>query len=166
MSDKATLKAFFETNDFPTAAQFADWIDSYGNFIDDEAPQLNIVTVTEAQVLAWFTTPITVVPAQGVGKVVDVLSTVAKNIFDTTAYTVPFGSKLQYHETNLAGSLIASMTAGFVASGADLIEKAAPTALFATMLPNVDIVSAYTVGNPTLGDGEIEIHTAYSVRQF
>lgn len=28
MSDRATLKAFFETGDFPTEAQFADWLDS------------------------------------------------------------------------------------------------------------------------------------------
>jgi len=106
MSDKATLKTFFETNDFPTQAQFADWIDSYGNFIDDEAPQLNIVTVTEAQILAWFTTPVTIVPAQGADSVVDILSIVPKNIFNTTAYTVPAFSVLQYHETNLAGSKI------------------------------------------------------------
>lgn len=28
MSDRATLKAFFETGDFPTEAQFAAWLDS------------------------------------------------------------------------------------------------------------------------------------------
>ncbi len=35
MSDRATLKSFFETNDFPTEAQFADFIDSAPNFVDD-----------------------------------------------------------------------------------------------------------------------------------
>ncbi len=28
MTDRATLKAFFETGDFPTEAQFSDWLDS------------------------------------------------------------------------------------------------------------------------------------------
>lgn len=28
MSDRATLKTFYETNDFPTQAQFEDWLDS------------------------------------------------------------------------------------------------------------------------------------------
>jgi len=35
MSDRATLKSFFETNDFPTQPQFADFIDSTPNFDDD-----------------------------------------------------------------------------------------------------------------------------------
>ncbi len=35
MSDRTTLKSFFETNDFPTQAQFADFIDSTPNFADD-----------------------------------------------------------------------------------------------------------------------------------
>lgn len=39
MSDRATLKAFFNTGDFPTEAQFADLIDSMPN-IDDDAIEL------------------------------------------------------------------------------------------------------------------------------
>lgn len=35
MSDRATLRSFFETNDFPTQAQFADFINSVPNFTDD-----------------------------------------------------------------------------------------------------------------------------------
>ncbi len=35
MSDRATLKDFFETGDFPTEVEFADFIDSVPNFDDD-----------------------------------------------------------------------------------------------------------------------------------
>jgi len=166
MSDKATLKSFFETNDFPTAVQFADFIDSYGNFIDDESPQLAIVTLSSAQILALFTTPITIVPAQGANTTVKILSIVAKNIFDTTAYTVPAFSKLEYHEVNLAGTLVSEQAGGFVPSVASVVEQGDNIFAAITLLEDVDLVAAYTLGNPTLGDGTIEIHTLFSVQQF
>lgn len=37
---RAALKAFFETGDKPTEAQFADFIDSYFNFIDNDTIDL------------------------------------------------------------------------------------------------------------------------------
>lgn len=166
MSDKATLEAFFETNDFPTQAQFADWIDSYGNFIDDEAAQLSKVTVTEAQIKAWFTTEIPLIPAQGANTVVRILSIVAKNIFNTTAYTVPALTRLEVHETDLAGSLIANFQGTFVSSGVDVVEQTTLALPYLVMLEDVPVVAAYTGGNPTLGDGEITIHTRFSVVRF
>jgi len=166
MSDKATLKAFFETNDFPTQVQFADWIDSYGNFIDDESPQLAKVTLSSAQILALFTTPITLVPAQGANTAVRIIGVTAKLIFGATAYTIPAFSRLELHETNLAGSNISNFQAGFVSSVANVVEQPTPDLSFLVLLENVPVVAAYTVGNPTLGDSTIEIHTLYSVVRF
>lgn len=166
MDTRALIKTFFEKNDFPTEAQFSAWLDSIPFFLDDEAPQLQITTVTEAQIKAWFTTPITIVPAQGANSSVDILKVTAKNKFNTTAYTIPAFSRLEIHETNLAGADISSFQATFVSSGVSIVEKPTPDLSFLVQSENVDIVSAYTVGNPTLGDGEIELHTLFSVSQF
>ncbi|MEE8153290.1 MAG: hypothetical protein V3T76_09715 [candidate division NC10 bacterium] len=166
MSDKATLKTFFETNDFPTQAQFADWIDSYGNFIDDESPQLSVVTLSAAQILALFTTPVTLIPAQGADTVIQVLRITAKLIFGATAYTIPGFSRLEIHESSLAGQLINNWTGSFVSSGADKAEQPTSALSYLQMTENVPVVAAYSVGNPTLGDSTIELHTLYSVAQF
>jgi len=166
MSDKATLKAFFETNDFPTAAQFSDWIDSYGNFIDDESPQLSVITLSIAEILALFATPITLVPAQGANTAVRIIAVTAKLIFGTTAYTVPALSRMEIRETNLAGSLISNFQGSFVQSVATVVAQPSNSIAFLTILENVDIVAAYTSGNPTLGDSTIEIHTLFSVVRF
>jgi len=166
MSDRATLKTFFEQGDFPTEAQFADLIDQMVNIPDDSPPLAFKTTLSSLQILNLFNTPITVVPAQGADSVIQVLAITAKLVFGATAYTVPFGSKMQYHETNLAGSKVADQTAGFVASGVTLREKAVLEPLYSTMLPNVDLVAAYTVGDPTLGDGTININVLAQIVQF
>lgn len=166
MSNRTTLKTFFQKGDFPTEAQFEDLIDQTVN-IENDVPPINFnVTLSSAQILTLFTTPITVIPAQGADTVIQVLSITAKLIFGATAYTIPGFSKLQYHETNLAGSKIAEQQAGFVASVADAIEKAEFEPLYTTMLPDVPVVAANTVGNPTLGDGTIEINLLAQVIQF
>jgi len=166
MSDKATLKSFFETNDFPTQAEFADWIDSYGNFIDDEAPQLSIVTITSPQVLALFTTPISLVAAGGAGTYIKPLAITAKLVPAGAFYTVAPGSRLEYHQSALSGALEATQTGPFVPSVATVTETGDIVSLSHNIVENVPLVAAMTVGNPTVGNGTIQIHTLYSLQQF
>jgi len=163
MSDRATLKTFFEQGDFPTEAQFADFIDSVVNILDDVPPVNFKTTITTAQVKALFATEIPVIPAQGANTIVNILSIVDTLDFNTTAYTVPGLSRLEFHETNLAGALIANNQAGFVPSGSTTDEKTVFSGLFTTMSRNVDIVAAYTVGNPTLGDSPIVVNALAQV---
>jgi len=166
MSDRATLKSFFETNDFPTQAQFADLIDQTVNIADDVPPINFKTTLSSAQILALFTTPITLIPAQGLNTVINVISILPRLLFNATAYTIPAFSRLEYHEVNLAGTLIANQGSSFVSSGVSIVER--PNIPFSTitLLENVDLVAAYTVGNPTLGNSTIEINVLAQVIQF
>ena len=166
MSDRATIKSFFETNDFPTQAEFADWLDSIPFFIDDEAEQLVITPVTSVQALAWNTTPIAIVPAQGALSVIKIDSIVCRIAVGGTVYTVAPGSRLQFNESALSGSTVAAMQNSFVPQSGNTIEAATLDAFYVVMLPNLPIVSAMTVGDPTLGTGTFSIHTSFKVVQF
>lgn len=166
MSDRATLRAFFETNDFPTQAEFADLIDQLPNIIDDEATQLTITPVTSVQALAWNTTSIPIVPAQGALSVIKISSIVVQILFNTTAYLPAPASRIEFHESALSGATVAGMQLSFLPQVATTIESALLNPTYFVMLPNLPIISAATVGNPTLGDSTFSIHTHYQVIQF
>lgn len=48
LKTRAELKAFFETGDFPTESQFADFIDSVNNILENNSPSWSKVTKTYA----------------------------------------------------------------------------------------------------------------------
>jgi len=166
MSDRATLKTFFETGDFPTQLQFEDLIDQTVNIADDMPAMTFSRTLTSAEILDLFNTPITIIPAQGANTAVRIIAVTAKLIFGTTAYTIPAFSRLELHEVNLAGSNISNFQATFVSQGADIVEQPSPDLSFLVLSEDIDIVAAYTVGNPTLGDSEIEVKVLAQVIQF
>lgn len=77
MSDRATLKGFFETNDFPTQGQFEDFIDQVPNIPDDYDSKPVFTrfikaSFTAAEVRALFTTPQSLVAAPGAGFAIEV----------------------------------------------------------------------------------------------
>lgn len=70
--DRAALKAFFESNDIPTQAEFGDFIDSVPNFVSDSISETKQVSVpiSSAQILALAITPVVIIPAQGANTVI------------------------------------------------------------------------------------------------
>jgi len=166
MSDRATLKTFFESGDFPTSAQFDDLIDSMVNIQDDLPPITFSKTLSTAQIKSLFTTEIEIVPAQGGNTVIRVLAITAKLIFNTTAYTVPGFSRMEIHETNLAGTQLSNFQASFLTVVADSVELPTPNLSFLVLSEDVPLVAAYTVGNPTVGDSPIEIKALVQIIQF
>lgn len=166
MSDRATLKTFFETGDFPTEAQFDDLIDSMVNIQDDLPPITFPTTISTAQVKGLFTTEQILVPAQGPDTVIRVLALTAKLIFNTTGYTVPGFSRLEIHETNLAGALVSNFQGSFVTAAGDLVEQPINDLGYIVLSEDVPLVAAYTVGNPTVGDSPIEVKALVQIIQF
>jgi len=76
-SDRATLKAFFETGDFPSEGQYADFIDSAPNIDDDYAssPAFDIFTktsITAVQARVLDSTPQTIISAGGAGTIIGI----------------------------------------------------------------------------------------------
>jgi hypothetical protein len=115
------------------------------------------VSLSSAQILNSFTTPIELIAAPGAGKVIDVISARYKTTYNGTAY-----------DTNTAGAIRFKGTPGISIS----LAFAASGISYTSYLPAISspfdfengaIEFGTTVGNPATGDGTIDIYITYTV---
>lgn len=166
--NRALLKAFFETGDIPTEAQFADFIDSCVNITDDlggsPADVRSIkVAISSAQILALFATPIQIIPAPPAGEYIDIISANANLVFNTTAYATTNAIQLQ----NPSAATTIYNLSQFLNASANLNRpffRPTPFAVDQTQLIVAEKIEvAAPVGNPTLGDSPMDVYCAYRI---
>ncbi len=170
MSDRATLKSFFETNDFPTQAQFADLIDQTLNIADDGDGAVGLkvadVAVSSAELLAINTTPKVIVASAGVNTVIIPLFAIGIYTFVTTAYATG-GQFLGLFQTDETGLNWLNFNQGItpiltlVASVNRIVQG---TTVQADFLLNKALVLTQPVADPTLGDSTFRVIVLY--REF
>lgn len=163
MSDRATLKTFFEQGDFPTEAQFGDLIDQTLNIPDDGDGAVGLkvadVALSSADILAINTTPKIIVAAPGAGKVIVPVFALGIYTFVTTAYDTG-GQFLGLFQTDETGLNWLSFQSGFtpiltlVASVNRAVLVASSPADF---LLNKALVLTQPVADPTLGDSTFRV---------
>jgi hypothetical protein len=115
------------------------------------------LVIPSAQVLQLNSTPQVIVPAQGVGTAIEVVSAFVKVDFNSAAYATNTDLQLIMNggSNDLArntGILLSTTSAirTFLLSEADMIE-------------NADLTVNVRVGNPTSGDSDIEVFVLYRV---
>lgn len=123
------------------------------------------VTLTSAQILALFTTPQTLVPAQGAGTYIVPISVIGFYTFVTAGYTLGVGSvpnvyvltatNVRYTAPNSFG------IAGAVSAQEDMEFDTNGTYDFSAA--NQPLMIGQTVADPTLGDGTLTIWVTYKV---
>lgn len=166
---RAALKAFFETGDIPTEAEFIDLIDSFLNLTDDVggAPgdvRYEKITVSSAEVSLLNTVPKQLVPAPGAGLAIITIQAFTQFKFGTFPYAgftnlQIITSTLTQPQMLVNSVLDAPFNAikrfsGFVGIGSTIIEAVANQAI------NVQAIG----GDPGVGDGTLEIHYWYSIQ--
>lgn len=172
MSDRATLKTFFEQGDFPTQAQFEDLIDQTLNIADDGDGAVGLrvadVAVSSADILAINTTPKVIVAAPGAGKVIVPLFAIGIYTFVTTAYNTggQFLGLFQTDDTGLSWLTFNKAFTPILTLGASVNRVVQITTLQADFLLNKALVLTQPVADPTLGDSTyrvIVLHREFTI---
>lgn len=118
------------------------------------------VTLTSAQILALFTTPITLIPAQGAGTYISIDEVVGILKFGTIAYTGANAGIVSY--TNGAGAAATTApAAAWINSASTTGVKLTGTAV--TPVVNSPVVISVGTANPGAGDGTITLDISYRV---
>lgn len=121
------------------------------------------VTLTTAQILALFTTPVSLVAAQGVGKIILVDSIYASMTYVSATYSAnAAGFTVRY--TNGSGqSCQCTVTQAFVQQTASAVYSIRAGATGIVPVDNAAIVIYADTANPTTGDSAIKVRTYYRV---
>jgi hypothetical protein len=133
-------------------AQFATTpVNSAG--LDPTTVQYATVNLTLTQLLALYTTPISLVAAPGAGKLLEFLSAVVEFVYGSAAFTIGSATNLTVKYTNASG---AAASATLAVTG--LFDQTATT--LSTLLPaaaigvtNAALVLSLAVANMTAGTG-------------
>lgn len=153
------------TNETIAGADTAARIGQMFQDIVDSKPNLSAVSITAkvhltaAQILASFTTPLTLVAAPGAGIFIRPTSIVFVNNFLTTAFSSPNSMSVN------VGSLTPFTSALFQSANNAIEFRAMATTSSVGSLDciNVPLLLKTTTANPTLGDGSMDIYITYSV---
>jgi hypothetical protein len=117
------------------------------------------VSISSAQILDSYTTPIELIAAQGAGTVVEVLSMKAKYNFVTTQYATNTACYLCY-DSDYSNTITDDIDISIASSAYRLL-------IFnSTQVSNIEnesVTFATFSGNPTAGDGTIDIYLTYRV---
>lgn len=123
------------------------------------------VVIPSAEVLALFTTPKEIIPAQGAGTLIEPMSVIGKMYNNTTPYATNVGFAISANGASKAicysDKFINTVTSSPSYHKFELLQ---PTIISNTnLIENAAIEAKVAVGNPTGGDGDIEIFATYRV---
>ena len=159
---KAILKSYFNKNDKPTEQQFVDLIDTFG--AGDELRSVEF-TLTTAQILASFTTPVEIIANPGTTSYIEIVGGSAFLDYNSATYATQKSCiLLPTSETNLnnAGWNVGA-TSSFLFSTADArcyLEKETGAQ---QILTNTGVSFTTRTANPTVGDSPVTLYVLYRI---
>lgn len=115
------------------------------------------ISLSSAQILNLYSTPITAIASHGSGNIINILSIVGRNDFNTAAYSAGADDLL----LRQSGATIALLNNAFLESAADLIQNG--TINVSDMTSNAAVTIWVASGNPITGDGTIDIYLTYQI---
>jgi hypothetical protein len=142
LTDRATIKALFDSN---------------------TAIYNTKVTISSAEILALNATPKVLVPAQGAGTIIDVISCEMFLDYNSVAYATNVNLFISY---DAAGAQLHTTSVSIGAGGFDYYVKFnlnAQNAFNTAVRVNTPIVAYVDIGNPTAGNSTIFMYLTYRV---
>jgi len=114
--------------------------------------------ISSAQILAGFTTPVTVVPAQGANKIIVPIAFAIRMDFLTAAYA----TNTTFTFTIGGVSVFGNITDVLTAAADQLRVLTIPTLTTTTSFINLPMTWQVSTGNPTAGAGDMKVSIFYS----
>lgn len=127
------------------------------------------VTVTSAQIINSFTTPVPILPTPGVGKQIQLLSVQGYTTFNKTAYTFSsaFGLIQDTAVSTSSGfidnSAIKAVLGGTISESIKAVLGVSANKLQNDTLYNKPVLLAASVGNPASGDSPLNLQIVYTI---
>jgi hypothetical protein len=118
-------------------------------------------TLSSAQILDIFSTPVSFIGAPGTKKYLELISATAVNQFNTTAYSN--GADLL--ELRVGSNKVWEFPNAFTEASVTTISQGTKVAN-AIITANEPLTVTTTSANPTLGDGEITLKVIYAIRSY
>lgn len=118
-------------------------------------------TITSAQILALFTTPISLVAAPGAGLAIVVHRITASVDYGTAAYAT--NVTLEFRYTNGSGTKVSADIAALLDATADKIVSVGGIEAATVLTANAAVVARVATGNPVTGDSPIAVSVDYSI---
>lgn len=119
------------------------------------------VTLTSAQVLASFTTPITLVPAPGAGKAIHVESIVWSVDYNSAAYATNTTMEARY--TDWSGTKVTADISSLLTVTADAVISVGGIEAQLVLTQNAPVVIRTATGNPATGNSPVTFTVFYRV---
>lgn len=168
LQNRATIKTWYETFDKPTQGQFADWIDSVPNIVDDygSVPAYTRrfkVLVPTAQVLTLNSSPVALIPAPGAGKFLYVHNPVlVRMIYAGTPYATFINLFIYGNDTTLAAIYRNTFVLQATNDVFEMFDFDTANAS-RNYRENNAIWLTVDSGDPTAGNSDLTIYGTYSI---
>ena len=146
-----------------------DGIASFYNFAPAPSFGTLIATLSTANIIAMYTTPVSVIPSPGANKMIRVVSVTGKVVFNTTAFASGGVFILQYDSTangaglNSGSGTIAAAIINGVANQGFTLNGAAYTGGVLTGLANKALYASNQTGVFATGDGSVVLTIDYKI---
>lgn len=138
-----------------------------GNVIEDAARRVEYkaVTITAAQILALFATPVELVPAPGAGRVLELVSVLLALDYGTVVYTIGTAGNIQVKYTDGSGAAASTTVAatGLLDQASDQVRVLDKLEATTTPVVNAALVLTLATASPTGGDSPIHAKIGYRV---
>lgn len=119
------------------------------------------VTLTSAQVLALYTTPISLVAAPGVGSAIVVHRVTGSVDYNSAAYATNTTQEVRY--TNGSGTKVSADFTALVTATADKFVSVGGIEAATVLTENAAVVVCNATGNPTAGNSPVSFTIDYSI---
>ena len=125
-----------------------------------ESIKIEKTTITSAQLLDMYTTPVTLVPAQGANTLIVPVNVVLKYRFGTIEYTTNQTITLSPNNSLWTANYNSALAG---TSDKYLSRSVTPTSTVTGIIDDLPFTIGVQIGNPLAGNGELDVYLSYYV---